>query len=226
MQLNQLNQRQNNGGDMKKILSTVMIAAMLSSAAPAQAAESKVMQYLIDYGIPCVLSFGAGMLLADESNTGTAIGGAGCIAIGGATYLQQRREQKARELNEANLLQIQGMIDSSHKDRDSAVDSRLKSMEEAQKTQIEELKVVLREVLAERMLTMEGEMKEYLTKQLESGALMPKLEENLKSALKKEVVTEVKARQKEVVEKCVEETIKEVISRPIGVPENNTGVEQ
>lgn len=209
---------------MKKILSTIMIASMLG-ATPAQAANSKIMDYLIDYGIPCALSLGAGMMLAKDSNTGMAIGGAGCVGIGGATYLQQRREQKQRELNEANLKQIQSMIDSSHKDRDAAVSERLKSIEEAQKVQIEELKVVLREVLAERMLTMESEMKEFLSKKLESGELMPKLEENLKASLKKEVVTEVKSRQKEIVEKCVEETIKEVISKPIGVPENPTGVE-
>lgn len=209
---------------MKKILSTIMIASMLG-ATPAQAANSKIMDYLIDYGIPCALSLGAGMMLAKDSNTGMAIGGAGCVGIGGATYLQQRREQKQRELNQANLMQIQSMIDSSHKDRDSAVNERLKSIEEAQKVQIEELKVVLREVLAERMLTMESEMKEFLSKKLESGELMPKLEENLKASLKKEVVTEVKSRQKEIVEKCVEETIKEVISKPIGVPENPTGVE-
>ena len=210
---------------MKKILSTVMIFSMLSTV-PAQAGTgSKIMEYLVDYGIPCALSLGAGMVLAKDSNTGVAIGGAGCIGIGGATYLQQRREQKNRELNEANLMQVQSMIDASHKDRDASVTERLKSIEEAQKVQIEELKVVLREVLAERMLTMEGEMKEFLTKKLENGELMPKLEENLRSAMKKEVMTEVKSQQKEIVAKCVEETIKEVISKPIGVPENATGVE-
>lgn len=209
---------------MKKTLTSLILAsAMISSSAHA---ESKVMEYLRDYGIPCALSLGAGMLLAKESQNGMAIGGAGCLGIGGATYLQKQREAKSLELNEKHVLQIQSMIDKSHTDHNSSVDSRLKSIEEAQKAQIEELKVVLREVLAERMLKMEGEMKEFLVQKLESGELMPKLEENLKSALKKEVVTEVKSQQKAVVEKCVEETIKEVISKPIGIPENPSGVEQ
>ncbi len=206
---------------MKKVLSTIMVVSMLSTA-PQASAESKVMEYLRDYGIPCALSLGAGMILAKESDVGMAIGGAGCVGIGGATYLQKTREQKDKELNEANLKVIQGMIDTSHVKRDE----KLKGLEEAQKAQIEDLKLVLREVLAERMLTMEVEMKDFLTKKLESGELMPKLEENLRASLKKEVITEVKSQQKIVVEKCVEETIKEVISKPIGIPENGTGVEQ
>lgn len=210
---------------MKKIMLSLVAASVLMNV-PTAHAESKVLQYLKDYGIPCALSLGAGMVLAKDSNTGMAIGGAGCLGIGGATYLQQQREQKAHELNEKNILQIQSMIDASSKDHNAAVDTRLKSIEEAQKAQIEELKVVLREVLAERMLKMEGEMKEFLTGKLESGELMPKLEENLKASLKGQVVSEVKSQQKAVVEKCVEETIKEVIAKPIGVPENPSGVEQ
>jgi len=226
MQLNRKNQK-NNGVIMKKITTLTLTGLILFSSVSAEAkiTKEKVLNYLKDYGIPCALSLGAGMVMAKDSQTGMAIGGAGCLGIGGATYLQQQREQKARELSAENLAQIKSMINESHTDRDKQVAEKMKALEEAQKVQLDELKSVLREVLAERMLMMETEMKEFLTQKLESGELMPKLEENLKAHLKKEVVSQVKAEQKGMVEKCVEETIKEVISKPIGVQENPTGVE-
>lgn len=204
---------------MKKILSTLLLASILSQPAQAITGE-QVKQYLIDYGVPCLLSFGAGMILAKDSNVGMTAGGVGCIAVGGATYLQERRE-KAQKLSQEQLQQVQAMIDVSSKHEGE----RLSAVEQAQKKQIEDMKAVLREVIAERILSMEGDMKEYLSKKLESGELMPKIEANLRSAMKKEVVSEVRSYQKELVERCVEETIKEVISKPIGVPQNPTGVE-
>lgn len=209
---------------MKKILTTTLaVAVLFSSTAKAESWKD----YLIDYGIPCALSLGAGMLLADKSQNGMAIGTAGCLGTGAVTYLNQRKD--AKRINEEDMLRIQKMVEESSKkavdEKEVAMDGRIKAMEEAQKMQLEELKGVLREVLAERMLKMEEEMKDFLTKKLESGELMPKLEANLSEILKKEVVSQVKAQQKTVVEKCVEETIKEVIAKPIGTQENPSGIE-
>jgi hypothetical protein len=208
---------------MKKLTISVMIMSMLA-VQPVKA--DTIVDYLRDYGIPCALSLGAGLLLAKDGQTGGAIGAAGCLGIGGATYLSKQREAKALELKESHLKQIQGMIDTSNTKKDSEIDSRMKAMEEAQKVQLEEMKGIMREVLAERMMKMEVDMKEQLTKKLESGELMPKLEENIKAALKTQVVSEVKSNQKAIVEKCVEQTIKEVIAKPIGVPANPSGVEE
>lgn len=208
---------------MKKLTVSMMIMSLLV-VQPVKA--DTIVDYLRDYGIPCALSLGAGMLLAKDSQTGSAIGAAGCVGIGGATYLSKQREAKALELKETHIQQIQGMIDSSNTKKDSEIDARLKGMEEAQKVQLEEMKSIMREVLAERMMKMEVEMKEQLTKKLESGEFIPKLEENIKAALKTQVVSEVRSNQKAIVEKCVEQTIKEVIAKPIGVPANPTGVEE
>lgn len=208
---------------MKKLLTITLISLMVT---PQVHAESKVMEYLKDYGLPCLVSLGAGLILAPDSQTGGAIGGAGCLGIGTATYLQKQREAKEMEFKQSHLNQIQGMIDKSSVDKNKEIDEHLKQIDEAQKAQIDELKSVLREVIAEKMLSMQGEMKDFLTQKMESGELMPKLEANLKEALKGQVVSAVKAEQKAVVEKCVEETIKEVIAKPIGVPENPSGVDQ
>ena len=218
--------KRNNGGmNMKKLLTTTLAVAVLISSTSAKAESWK--DYLIDYGIPCALSLGAGMLLADKSQNGIAIGTAGCLGTGAVTYLNQRKD--AKRINEEDMLRIQSMVEASSKkavdEKEVLMDSRIKAMEEAQKLQLEELKGVLREVLAERMIKMEDEMKDFLTKKLESGELMPKLEANLSEILKKEVVSQVKAQQKSIVEKCVEETIKEVIAKPIGTQENPSGIE-
>lgn len=208
---------------MKKLTISVMIVSMLAIQ-PAKA--DTIVDYLRDYGIPCALSLGAGLLLAKDSQTGGAIGAAGCVGIGGATYLSKQREAKALELKESHINQIQGMINNSNAQKDTEIDSRMKAMEEAQKVQLEEMKGIMREVLAERMMKMEVDMKADLTKKLESGEFLPKLEENIKAALKSQVVSEVKASQKNIVEKCVELTIKEVIAKPIGVQSNPSGVEE
>ena len=208
---------------MKKLTMSVIIMSLLT----VQSAKADTfVDYLRDYGIPCALSLGAGLLMAKDSQTGSAIGAAGCVGIGGATYLSKQREAKALELKESHLTQIQGMIDKSNGQKDAEIDTRMKAMEEAQKVQLEEMKGIMREVLAERMMKMEVDMKAELTKKLESGEFLPKLEENIKSALKSQVISEVKSSQKGIVEKCVELTIKEVIAKPIGVQSNPSGVEE
>lgn len=204
---------------MKKIIATMILTTMLVQPVQAKITSEEIKEALIDYGIPCLLSFGVGMILADNTNTATTVGGAGCIAIGGSTYIQKKRSDNA--LSEAKRMEIEQMIASHNR----KADERVSQIEEAQKKQIDDMKSVLREVIAERMLAMESEMKEFISHKLESGELMPKLEENLKSAMKKEIIAESKAAQKILVEKCVEETIKEVIAKPIGVPVNGSGVE-
>lgn len=204
---------------MKKIVATILLTTILIQPSYAKITQEDIKEALIDYGIPCLLSFGAGMILANNTNTATTVGGAGCIAIGGATYIQKSRSE--RSLSEARRMEIEQMILAHNK----KADDKVSQIEEAQKKQIDDMKAVLREVIAERMLAMESEMKEFISHKLESGELMPKLEENLKAAMKKEIIAESKSAQKTLVEKCVEETIKEVIAKPIGVPVNGTGVE-
>lgn len=219
---------------MKKTLLASVIIATMSYNSIAQAAESSFMDKLKEYGLPCAVSLLAGFALADKTQNGTAIGVAACGAVSMKTFLDNRKEAPKMELSKEEQDFMQKMIESStikiaeqkDKERDLKFEEKVKEVKESQKNQIEELRNVLREVLADRMIKMEEDMKHSLQKQLESGDLMPKLESNLKDMIKKEVISESKSRQKEIVEKCVELTIKEVIAKPVGVQENQTGLQE
>ncbi len=210
---------------MKKLTRSILTMSLISFNAHA----FDIKEALMDYGLPCLVSFAASSVLVDGSSQNKmAIGGVGCLGIGTATYLQEQKRQ--RRLDEAELLKIQSMVNESVKQQsaesEKAMDTRLQAIESAQKTQLDEMRSIVREVLAERLLKLEDGVKADVNKKLESGEFMPRLEKNLLDAMKKEVMIQVRDSQKGIVEKCVEKTIQEVTAQPIGVRENTDGVQQ
>lgn len=203
---------------MKK-LNLVIIASLLFSPL----AKADVMTYLKKYGLPCAASLAGGMALADKQQTGVAIGISACLGIGTATYINDKMNEN-REISKEEILKITEIVNAKSDENNKALDSKIKAIEEVQKNQIEDMRAVIREVIADRMLKMEENLKADVSKKLESGEFMPKLEQNISSMIKGQVVSEVKSRQKEIVEKCVEKTISEVVQKPIGVPENSSGI--
>lgn len=218
----------------KTIINTLLTLTLLTNVSVSQAAEKSMMDSLKEYGLPCAVSLVAGFLLADSMKNGTAIGVAACGAVSTKTYLDNKKQVRPLELSKEEQDKISKMIERStlqlaqekDKEREVKFEAKVKEVKEAQKLQIEELRNVLREVLADRMIKMEEDMRKSLQKQLETGELMPKLESNLKEVIKKEVISESKLRQREIIEKCVEQTIKEVISKPVGVQDNQTGLQE
>jgi len=174
---------------------------------------------LKEYGIPCAIALGLGLSLADKSQDGLAIGGSVCGAVSVHNYLTQERELTEAEY--ANMEKIINQkVDAQLKEKEESLNLRIAEMEKKQAQQLEDMRKILREVMAERIVKMEDELKIEFTKKMESGELLPKLEENLKRLIKREVVVESNSRKKEIIEECVNETIKEVIAKPIGVPQS------
>ena len=208
---------------MKKITLSLLVLAMSTQAH----AETSWTDKLVDYGVPCLVSFIGGSM-AKGSETQMAISLTGCLGIGAATYLNQRHDSKS--INEADMTRIQGLVDESvstkSAEQQKVMEVRLDSIENAQKTHLEEMRAIVREVLAERLVKLEENVKLEVSKKLESGEFMPKLEQNLNDAMKREVMIRVTESQRGIVEKCVEKTIQEVTAQPIGVRENQDGVQQ
>lgn len=235
---------------MKKLSTLIITCSLLANINFAQAMESSTIEKIKEYGIPCAVSVLAGFVLADKVKNGAAVGVAVCGGISAHTYLEAKKVKEP--LSKEDQAKINKMVaDSMDRlgiEKDKKLDERVAKLEDqqkkhaeeleiaqrkhaeeleaSQKKQIDEMRNILREVLADKMIQMEDSMKASLQKQLESGELMPKLEANLKEMIKKEVVTESKVRQPEIVSKAVEQTIKEVIAKPVGVQENQTGIQE
>lgn len=175
------------------------------------------MDKLKNYGIPCLAGFAAGLLLADKAKDGGAIGAAVCAAISVKTYMDYQNsdlkavEEFKRELEKSN--------DEKLKSHNASLELRLIEVESRQTENLEATRQILREVLAERLLNLEDSLKAEMTKKLESGELLPKLENNLKEMMKKEIIKQTESQKEEIIQRAVDATIKEVIAKPIGVPE-------
>lgn len=189
----------------------------------ATSAHADFKDKLIDYGVPCLVSILGGSMAKGSENQ-MAISLTGCLGIGAATYLNQRHD--AKQISDSDMGRIQGLVDAKSDENQKAMNVRLDSIENAQKTQLEEMRAIVREVLAERLVKLEDNVKADVNQKLESGEFMPKLEKNLQEAMKKEVMIRVTESQRGIVEKCVEKTIQEVTAQPIGIRENQDGVQQ
>ena len=228
---------------MKKIILTILVIG-LGGLAPlsAYAKDKDFVDYLKSYGIPCGVSLAAGLLLADESKDGMAMGAVGCAAAGTVTYLHELEEKDREPLSDEDRKKVEEMVQSSIRDEmtktrdayktaiektlEEALKQKYNKMEEALKAENEETQNLMREVLAAQLVEMKESMKKELFQKIQNGEFMPKLEANIRKEAAKASKAEFKAQKEGIIKKAVEGTLKEVITQSVGLPEDPEGLDQ
>lgn len=203
---------------MKKLAKVVMVALIATSGV----AKADVMDVLKDYGLPCAASLAAGYLATnkDHKDHGVAIGIGVCVGVGTATYIQSGKQ--AQKMKEADFKQFMEMMDEHSSKaaaaQDEKVNKAIKDMEAKQASQIEAIRQVMKEVIAERMSLVGEETKGEIRRYVEKADFMQDLEKKVLSRMKEEVQLESKIRQKEVVNECVEESLRQLVLKKVGSP--------
>lgn len=178
-----------------------------------QAKAEGTLKLLKDYGLPCLASIGASALLV--KNDGAMVGTAVCAGISTATFLTRK------PIDEAALSKaVESFSAEREKKLELAIDEKFKASADAQDKNYEALRKVIREVLAERLVKMEDDIRSSIEKTIKSGDFLPSLEKKLSEKIKEEVVSEGKMRNKELVNQVVDEVIRQVVAKPIAVPDS------
>ena len=199
---------------MKKLALGFMAAAMLMTGT----AQAGVVDYLKEYGIPCAAGFAAGYLASKDH--GGAIGLGVCAGVSAATYIQSTRASD--KMREEDFKKFVSLMDehsaASAADQDARVSKAIKEMEQRQEAQIEGIRQVMKEVIAERMALVADETKSDVKRYVEKADFMQDLEKKVMMRMKEEVQVESKIRQKEVVSQCVDESLRQLVLKKVGSP--------
>lgn len=201
---------------MKKLLTATMALTLIFSAQAE--AKSSLWEKVKDYGLPCAAGFLGGMLV--DKDAGPAVGVGVCLGVGAATYLSSKRE--AKELQDQDIVIMKKML-SEHSaqlaaEQDKRIAESVKQMESRQSDQIEAVRQVMKEVIAERMAVIAEENKAEVRRHLEQSGFMKDMESKIMLKIKEEVQAENKVNKKDIVEQCVDETLKQVVLKRVGVP--------
>lgn len=181
------------------ILSTVLAFSSVSKADWWQTA--------IDYGLPCLVGIGLGAGLGDTNKDKTAIGVSVCGAVSMSTFLNQRRD-KIDVMDEDFKKFVKLM--------NERVDQKTIEMEEKQKKDLVELKELMKQVIAERMIKLESETKTNVESYLKDANFMKNVEDKLAKELRMSVIEESKLNKKEIVEKCINEALEQLVKKRYG----------
>ena len=199
---------------MKKLASVFLVAAMLTSGV----AKASVLSVLKDYGLPCAAGLAGGLLASKDH--GAAIGIGVCLGVGTATYIQSNKaSEKMREEDFKKFVELMDEhTATATAEQDERVGKAIKAMEEKQASQIEAVRQVMKEVIAERMALIGDETKSDVKRYVEKAEFMSDLEKKVMQKMKEEVQFESKLRQKEVVSECVDESLRQLVMKKVGSP--------
>lgn len=193
---------------MKKILSTLIVVSLLVS----NSAKADVLDYLVDYGLPCLVSIGLGSALSSSSKDGTAIGVSICGAVSTSTFLNQRRMET--EMKEEDFRKIMKLMNEK-------IDERDLRLMEAQKTENEQLREITKEVMAERMVTLEEKMKSDIREYVERAEFMKDVEKRVMDKIKTEVSVESQAQKKKIIQEVVDEVLNKIVVKKYGTSKDD-----
>lgn len=200
-----------------KTLTKLFVASALMFSYQASA-QMTTMDYLKDYGLPCAAAMAGGLLASKDE--GFAIGVGVCLGVGTATYLQSQRSRvEMRDEDFRKFVQI--MDEANEKNnakQNKKIDKALADMEQKQEQQIQGIREVMKEVVAERISMVGDSVKKEIKLYVERAGFMEDLEKKVMVRMREEVQTESKLRQKEIVEQTVEEVLKQVVLKKVGVP--------
>lgn len=181
------------------ILSTVLAFSSVSRA--------DWWQNVIDYGLPCLVGIGLGSSLGDSNKNKTAIGASVCGAVTMSTFLNQRREKM--DIMDEDFKKFVKLMNER-------VDEKTVSMEKKQQEDLVELKNLMKEVIAERMIKLESDTKSNVEKYLKDAEFMKNVEAKLTKEIKESVITEAKMTKKEIVDKCIDEALNQLVKKRYG----------
>lgn len=191
----------------------LMIAILGITLYGQQAKAGSVLTALKEYGVPCLVSVGASALLV--KNDGLMVGSAVCAGVSSATFLTRKSVDDER-LSKT----VEAFSAEREKKLEGLIDEKFKAYAEEQDQNYDALRRVIREVLADRLVKMEEDLKVSFEKSLQSGELLPSLEKKISEKIKEEVVSEGRMRNKELINEVVEEVIRQVVAKPIAVPDS------
>ena len=203
---------------IKGFIGVLMIGILVGSAQPAKA--DNVITILKDYGIPCGIAMGASYFLTSSISAGDSlgIGAAICLGISSATYLNSTR--KAQVNPEDLKMTVDASVAESESKMTASLEDKVAQLNKHQDEEFEKMRVLSRDLLADRLVKMEDDVKKLIEQRISAGDFMPALEQRLLAKIREEVLGESHLRMKEVVDKCVDETIKEVQGKRIATPDD------
>lgn len=200
---------------MKNKMVVLMVGLIVINLVPSAAKAENTFSVLKEYGIPCVLSIGLSAALVKTD--GAKIGAAMCAGISAATFFNKKM------IDDDQLkLVVDQAVEEKEMKITSETDAKLQKSADAQDSKMEDFRKMVREVLADRLVKMEDEMKSSIQKQINSADFMPALEQRISSKIKEEVILEGKARSRELVNQVVDEVIRQVESKPIAYPSKDS----
>lgn len=200
---------------MNKLLKTSMVGVLLFSSI----SKADLMENLKDYGLPCAVSFAAGLLASKDH--GGAIGLSACLGIGTSTYLQS--EKKAQKMRDEDFKKFLKMMDDHSvkvfSEQDAKVEKAIKELQEKQENQIEAVRQIMKEVIAERMTLVSDEVKSDIKRYIERADFMQDLEKKVMIKMKEEVKVETGLQKKEIVSQCVDDALNQLVLKKVGTPQ-------
>jgi hypothetical protein len=197
--------------NMKNKVIMMLVGVAMVSSLTKEAKADNTISVLKEYGIPCALSVGLAAALVKTD--GAKIGAALCVGISAATFMNKKVVDDE---------QLKMIVDQSMDEREMKItaetDAKIQKASVAQDSKMEDFRKVVREVLAERILKMEDEVKADVEKKMASGDFMPALEKKISEKIKEEVILEGKARSSELVQTVVDEVLRQVEAKPYAIP--------
>lgn len=197
----------------KTILNLVLGITLVSSSA-----NAGMWDVLKDYGLPCAAGLAGGLLASKDE--GGAIGLGVCLGVGTSTYLTNQRQ--AQKMRDEDFKQMMKMVDEHQAGilaaQDAKVEKALADHDAKQKVQVDGIKQLMKEVIAERMSLIGDEVKADVKRHMDNAVFMQDLEKKVMAKMKEEVRVESELRKKEIVDKCVEEALQQLVLKKVGAP--------
>ena len=204
---------------MNKINKLITLITMGPILAIKPAMAENTFSAILDYGVPCAISMGASAVLM--KNDGLVVGGTMCAAISAATALNRKKIPES----DINLAVSKSMNEREVSLKSSLflkLEERSKEISDGNEKRNDDLKKIIKEILADRLIKMEDDLRSSTQKLIESGAFIPELEKKISLKIKEEVLVESKVRSKELISPIVDEVIRQVVAKPIAVPDQRS----
>lgn len=210
---------------MKKLIAAILTGSVLATSV--SHAEMTTLDYLKDYGLPCLAGFAGGMLASKDN--GAAIGVGVCLGVGTSTYLQSQR--KVERMRDEDFRKFMKLMDTQMKENNQFLsdktDKAIAEMKKEQDQRIEAVRVVMKEVIAERMATVSDEFKADFQRYVEQTKFTKSLEDKVLNQIQTQVSEQNKVLEADLIKKTVEESVKQVeakiMKREYGIPTNSEG---
>lgn len=199
---------------MKKNSMVLIGMTLIGLVGSPTAQAGGVLTSLKEYGLPCVVSMGLSAALI--KNDGIQVGAAICAGVSTATFLNKKVVDDDR---------LRTVVEASVKEREIKIielsSSEIKKVQKENDEKLNETRKILREVVAERLVQMESDIRNEIERKLSLGEFFPTLERRLTAKIKEEVILEGRARSRELVNQVVDEALRQLTSKKYGISDSS-----